>query len=180
LKASTETILSIDDYNQPEVSGAFLNKWRSCMAWIINKIVFPCSTLLFLWLFFLWPLSSATLAFAAAGTTLSSSQDPELEESSPAMPVKPVNARIQSSGQKIVEEDALRNQAGGSTPPVPPTGGTNMKKMKKVTVIKSSEKSEGRQMSGPSAIQNDDSLSSSDETKGKNAKGKAATKEDSF
>jgi hypothetical protein len=150
------------------------------MAGIIIKIVFPCSKLLLLFLFFLGPLSYATVAFAAAGNTLSSSQEDELEESSPAVPIKPVNARIQSSGQKIVEEDALRNQAGGLTPPVPPTGGANMKKMKKVTVEKSSEKSEGRQMYGPSAIQSDDSLSSSDETKGKSAKGKAAAKEDSF
>lgn len=150
------------------------------MAGIINKIVFPCSTLLFFCLFFLGALSSATQAFAASGTPLSSSQDSELQESSPATPVKPVNARIQSSGQKIVEEDALRNQALGTTPPVHPTGVANIKKMKKVTVEKSSEKSEGRQMYGPSAIQSDDSLSSSDETKGKSAKGKAAAKEDSF
>lgn len=150
------------------------------MAGIINKIVFLCSTLLFLCLFFLGLLSSATQTFAAAGTALNPSQDPELQESSPDVPVKPVNARIQSSGQKIVEEDALRNQTLGTTPPVPPLGGTNMKKMKRVIVEKSSEKSEGRQMYGPSAIQSDDSLSPSDEAKGKGAKGKAAAKEDSF
>ena len=150
------------------------------MAGIIKKIVFLCSKLLLLCLFFLGPLSCTTMAFAAAGNTVNSSQDGELDNSSPVVPIKPVNARIQSSGQKIVEEDALRNQAGGSTPPVPPPSGANMKKMKKVTVEKSSEKSEGRQMYGPSAIQSDDSLSSDAEAKGKSAKGKAATKEDPF
>ncbi len=119
---------------------------------------------------------------AAAGSEVATtSPAPQVEEQDNAPPVGRIGSfRIQSSGQKIVEEDAIRNSIAHppsqTSPPVP------MKRKKPVVIgasTSSSSKNEFRPVTG-GEIASDDSLGGTAE-KAKTSKGKAAgKKEDSF
>lgn len=119
---------------------------------------------------------------AAAGSGVATPPPaPQVEEQDNAPPVGRIGSfRIQSSGQKIVEEDAIRNSIAhppAETPPPVP-----MKRKKPVVIgasASSSSKNDFRPVRG-GEIASDDSLGGAEEA-AKAPKGKAAgKKEDSF
>ena len=143
----------------------------------------------------LWPkifalcislLAAFTCAKMTVGAPLNTPEESgeiEQTEASDSAPSKVSIARVQSAAQKTVQEEALKNKATGSTPPSPlvSKSGGHIKKVRNVAVSTSSDKSDMKQMRGPTAIQNDDSLSFDSDAKGKPDKGKSsANKGDSF
>ncbi|EKD36829.1 MAG: hypothetical protein ACD_75C01360G0003 [uncultured bacterium] len=125
----------------------------------------------------------AKIAVGAPLNTPEESREIEQPEASDSAPSKVSIARVQSAAQKTVQEEALKNQANGSTPlsPLVSKSGGHIKKVKNIAVSTSSDKSDMKQMRGPTAIQNDDSLSTDSDAKSKPSKGKSsAKKEDSF
>lgn len=123
------------------------------------------------------------VAVGAPSNAAEESRDIDQAEISDSAPSKVSIARVQSAAQKTVQEEALKNKANGSTPPSPlvSKGGGHIKKVKNMAASTSSDKSDMKQMRGPTAIQNDDSLSFDSDAKGKPDKGKSsANKGDSF
>lgn len=142
-----------------------------------------------------WPqISALCISFLAAFTytkvavgaplnTPEESREIEQAEASGSAPSRVSIARVQSAAQKTVQEEALKNKANGSTPPSPlvPKSGGHLKKVRNMAASTSSDKSDMKQMRGPTAIQNDDSLSFESDAKNKPDKGKSsANKGDSF
>ena len=124
---------------------------------------------------------TAGVCAASESGVATASPAPQVEEQDNAPPVGRIGSfRIQSSGQKIVEEDAIRNSIAhppSQTPPPVP-----MKRKKPVVIgasTSSSSKNEFRPVTG-GEIASDDSLGGTAE-KAKAPKGKTAgKKEDSF
>lgn len=127
------------------------------------------------------PFASLAPAADIPLNTPEASKERDQAEPSPTAPGRVGVARIQSAGQKIVEEDAIQGKAKGaaSLPQPMPKGATKMKKVKSIT-DSSSDKNDMRQVRGASAMQDDDSLFPGSDSKGKASKGKSAGKEDSF
>lgn len=127
--------------------------------------------------------TSVTAIYAAGlGANSPTTEQTEEQDQAGAPPVGKIGSiRIQSSGQKIVEEDAARNKlahASGET--APPAGSKPVKPKKPVVFGKTSEKSDIRPMRGGAEMGSYDSLGGSDE-KQSAPKGKGAgKKEDSF
>lgn len=121
----------------------------------------------------------------AANLVTNSSLHPPAEEQQPAgaPPVGRIGSiRIQSSGQKIVEEDAIKNSiAHPPTETQSTANGTKPIKPKKPVVFgKTSDKNDIRPVRGGAEMSSYDSLGGSEE-KPSAPKGKAAgKKEDSF
>lgn len=136
------------------------------------------------WLVAMMIMSSASVIQAAGLVSNSSVQAPvEEQEPAGAPPVGRIGSvRIQSSAQKIVEEDAIKNSLAhppGETPP-PANGGKPVKPKKPVVFGKTSDKNDVRPVRGGAEISSYDSLGGSEE-KPSAPKGKAAAKkEDSF
>lgn len=123
------------------------------------------------------------VVIGASLNTLEESQEIDQAEGSGSARSRVHIARVQSAAQRTVQEEALKNNASGSTPPSPlvSKGSGSIKKVRNMAVSTSSDKSEMKQFRGPVAIQNDDSLSSDSEAKDKANKGKSpVNKEDSF
>ena len=118
----------------------------------------------------------AGLGSAAVSGAAANSPPGQVEDQDNAPPVGRIGSiRIQSSGQKIVEDDAIRNSIAHpqsqTTPPVP------MKRKKPVVIgasTSSSSKSDFRPVTG-GEIARDDSLGGAEESS-KTGKGKAAAK----
>ena len=135
------------------------------------------------WLVAIMIMSSSSVSQATGLASNSSVQAPvEEQEPAGAPPVGKIGSiRIQSSAQKIVEEDAIKNSLAhppGAIQP-PANGGKPSKPKKPVVFGKTSDKNEVRPVRGGAEMNSYDSLGGSEE-KPSAAKGKAAKKEDSF
>jgi hypothetical protein len=128
--------------------------------------------------------ASATAIHAAGMVTNPSVQAQTEEQNSEGLPPvgKIGSFRIQSSAQKIVEEDAIKNSLAHppSGAPAAATGTKPVKPKKPVVFGKTSDKNEVRPVRGGAEIGSYDSLGGSEE-KPSTAKSKApGKKEDSF
>lgn len=130
-------------------------------------------------------VTTSATSLDAAGIVTNPSATAQTEEPNSVGP-PPVGKigsfRIQSSAQKIVEEDAAKNSLAHPPSEVPAaaTGTKPVKPKKPVVYGKTSEKNEVRPMRGGAEMGNSDSLGGSDE-KPSAAKSKApGKKEDSF
>jgi hypothetical protein len=130
-------------------------------------------------------VTASATAIHASGMVTNPSVAAQIEEqnSTAPPPVGKIGSfRIQSSAQKIVEEDAIKNSLTHppSEAPAAATGTKPVKPKKPVVFGKTSEKNEVRQVRGGAEMGSYDSLGGSDE-KPSAAKSKAPGKKaDSF
>ncbi len=120
----------------------------------------------------------AEIAAGAPPKSIEASQEMGQAETPDTAPGRVSIARVQSTAQKSVREEAVQNNASGTTPlPMAvPKSSVRIKKGKNAGDASSSDQSEMRQVRGSSAIQEDDSLSETKAGKGKSS----AKKEESF
>ena len=117
-------------------------------------------------------------AGGAPSNSIETSGEVDRAEPSDTIPARVNIARVQSAAQKIVIEDASLNKASvpAPSPVAVPKSVGRVKKGRGTADSSSSDQSEMRQMRGPSAIQDDDSLSAGKAGKGKSS----AKKEEAF
>ncbi len=123
----------------------------------------------------------AQVAVCASSEAIGGPQTSSLDELSDSLPSKVSSARVQSSAQKIVQEEAVRSKPNGSMSPLQsaPKSGGRIKKVGGSAASSSADKNEMRPVRG-SAIQDDDSLSSGSGTNAKASKGKSSGNKDDF
>ena len=138
----------------------------------------PSVNILALFLCSLGVFTYAESALGASPKSIEASQEMDQAESPDIAPGRVSLARVQSAAQKTVQEEAVQNNASGTTPlpMAEPKSGGRIKKGRNAADASSSDQSEMRQARGSSAIQEDDSLSATKAEKGKSS----AKKEESF